>query len=109
MQEYLRNAYPTPEARLLLPPLLCLGRTTSKLLHCIGDFERISDHAVNLGDAAKEMQEKGLKFSDKAAEELAVFTRVRKHKAQFNCTFSILKTFYMTAFDSSAKTVDNFF
>ncbi len=54
------------------------GRTTSKLLHCIGDFERISDHAVNLGDAAKEMQEKGLKFSDKAAEELAVFTRAVK-------------------------------
>ena len=58
--------------------LVKIRRTTSKLLHCVGDFERISDHAVNLGYAAKEMQEKGLKFSDKAAEELAVFTRAVK-------------------------------
>ncbi|MDO4302473.1 MAG: Na/Pi cotransporter family protein [Bacillota bacterium] len=46
----------------------------SVLLHCIGDFERISDHAINIMESAKEMHEKELSFSKKAEEELAVFT-----------------------------------
>lgn len=46
----------------------------SVLLHCIGDFERISDHALNIMESAKEMYEKDLAFSKKAQEELAVFT-----------------------------------
>lgn len=46
----------------------------SILLHCIGDFERISDHAINIMESAKEMHEKELYFSRKAEEELAVFT-----------------------------------
>ena len=46
----------------------------SVLLHCIGDFERISDHAINIMESAKEMFEKELSFSKKAQEELAVFT-----------------------------------
>ncbi len=45
------------------------------LLHCIGDFERISDHARNIKEAAEEMYDKGLKFSDKAQGELAVMQR----------------------------------
>lgn len=44
----------------------------SRLLHCIGDYERISDHAVNIMEAATEIQEKNLKFSDEAQEELTV-------------------------------------
>lgn len=46
----------------------------ARLLHCIGDFERIGDHAVNLVDAAKEMHEKKITFSDQAKEELRVLT-----------------------------------
>lgn len=46
----------------------------ARLLHCIGDFERISDHAVNLVDAAKEMHEKKITFSDEAKKELRVLT-----------------------------------
>ena len=46
----------------------------SILLHCIGDFERISDHALNIMEASKEMDSKELTFSKKATEELAVFT-----------------------------------
>lgn len=46
----------------------------SVLLHCIGDFERISDHAINIAESAKEMYEKELAFSRKAQEELVVFT-----------------------------------
>jgi len=45
----------------------------SVLLHCIGDFERISDHAINIMESAKEMHEKELSFSKKAEEELAIF------------------------------------
>lgn len=50
----------------------------SVLLHCIGDFERISDHAINIMESAKEMYEKDLYFSRKAQEELAIFTRAVK-------------------------------
>ena len=44
----------------------------SKILHSINDFERLGDHAVNLMEAAQELHEKGLQFSDKAKAELAV-------------------------------------
>ena len=49
--------------------------TLNNLLHSIGDFERISDHAVNIMKAAKEIHEKNLSFSEKAAIELKVYTR----------------------------------
>lgn len=49
------------------------GRTLSTILHCIGDFERISDHAINIAEAAKKMNSKGLKFSDKATGEIKIF------------------------------------
>ncbi|MEG1658533.1 MAG: Na/Pi cotransporter family protein [Oscillibacter sp.] len=44
--------------------------TVSRLLHAIGDFERIGDHAVNLQESARELSDKDLKFSDAAAAEL---------------------------------------
>ncbi len=50
------------------------SKTVSKLLNCIGDLERISDHSLNLKEAAQEMHDKGLRFSARAAAELAVFT-----------------------------------
>ena len=50
------------------------SRTLSVLLHCIGDFERISDHALNIKEAADEMAEKKMEFSDKATEELQIFS-----------------------------------
>lgn len=46
----------------------------SVLLHCIGDFERISDHAINITESAREMHEKDMAFSKKAQEELVIFT-----------------------------------
>jgi phosphate:Na+ symporter len=54
------------------------SKLLSLLLHCIGDFERISDHAMNVMEVAKEMYDKKLKFSDKASGELAVFTQAVK-------------------------------
>jgi len=50
----------------------------SVILHCLSDFERISDHAVNLVESAREMKEKNQDFSKKAKEELAVFTQAVK-------------------------------
>ncbi len=44
----------------------------SRILHCISDFERISDHAVNILASAKELHEKKLQFSDQAKSELKV-------------------------------------
>lgn len=44
----------------------------TKLLHIISDFERISDHAVNVMQSACEISEKKLKFSGDAQRELSV-------------------------------------
>lgn len=46
----------------------------SKLLHCISDFERIGDHAVNILKVAKEMNEKQICFSEDAKKELQMVT-----------------------------------
>ncbi len=44
----------------------------SKYLHTLSDFERISDHALNLAESARELYEKRLSFSEKARRELDV-------------------------------------
>ena len=44
------------------------------LLHGIGDLERIADHAMNLGEIARSMNKKEQHFSNKATEELRVFS-----------------------------------
>jgi len=44
----------------------------TKLLHIIGDLERISDHSVNLVDSAEEIKDKSLVFSEEAKAELDV-------------------------------------
>ena len=49
--------------------------TVSRLLHAIGDFERIGDHALNIQESARELHEKGLSFSGAAEAELQVLER----------------------------------
>lgn len=44
----------------------------SKYLHTINDYERISDHALNIAECAKEIHDKKIVFSESAASELAV-------------------------------------
>lgn len=44
----------------------------SLILHTIGYFERIGDHAVNIAEVSKEIYEKKLKFSKEATKELKV-------------------------------------
>ena len=46
----------------------------SKFLHTISDFERISDHALNVAEAAQEIHQKGITFSGDARHELSVLT-----------------------------------
>lgn len=50
------------------------GAETAKLLHIIGDFERISDHAASILKSAEELNEKKMSFSGEAAKELKVMT-----------------------------------
>ena len=47
----------------------------TELLKTIGDFERISDHAVNVLESAEELRAKGLTFSRAAQSELDVLSR----------------------------------
>lgn len=47
----------------------------AELLHAIGDFERIGDHAVNILRVAQEIDDKKLRFSETAQRELVVITK----------------------------------
>ena len=51
----------------------------AELLKAIGDFERISDHAVNVLESAEELRDKELSFSDAARRELSVLTAAVDH------------------------------
>ena len=51
------------------------SRSVSVILHCINDFERISDHAVNIMESAKEMHDKKMVFSANAMKEFEVFSK----------------------------------
>ena len=50
------------------------SKVVTELLHCIGDIERISDHALNLAEVAQEIHEKKIDFSPKAKEDIKVIT-----------------------------------
>lgn len=54
------------------------NHTVSNLLHCMGDFERISDHALNLAESVMTMKEKDMEFSPKAEEELRIYGEALK-------------------------------
>ena len=51
------------------------GATASMLLKAIGDLERISDHAVNILESAEELRDKGIRFTESAATEMAALCR----------------------------------
>ena len=52
-------------------------RVTS-LLHCLTDFERISDHAVNVVECVEQMEKDQAMFSKKAQEEMATYSAALK-------------------------------
>ena len=47
----------------------------TKLLHIIGDYERISDHAVNIVESCEELRDKKISFSDEATKEIGVLRK----------------------------------
>lgn len=48
------------------------ARTVSKMLHNIGDFERLGDHALNLQKVAEEIHDKKVQFSENARKEITL-------------------------------------
>jgi len=54
------------------------SREASKILHGIGDLERLSDHAVNVMEVGQELYDKKIRFSEDAQEELNVLTAAVK-------------------------------
>jgi phosphate:Na+ symporter len=50
------------------------SRVVTELLHCIGDLERISDHALNIAEVAQEISEKKIDFSESAKADIKVIT-----------------------------------
>ena len=74
------------------------SREVTKLLHTIGDLERLSDHAVNIAKSMQEMFDKKLTFSEKANKEIAtMIAAVREITGlAHNCFVeSDLKTAYL--------------
>ena len=52
-----------------------LNRSVAKYLHTLTDFERISDHALNIAESAREIKEKGITFTPNALHEMDVMMK----------------------------------
>jgi len=76
------------------------SKIVSMMLHTIGDLERISDHAVNIVEAAEEMHKKKIMFSDQAVKELKVMIKA------VNEILDMSIRSFMTADVSLAKCVE---
>ena len=76
------------------------SKVVTELLHCIGDIERISDHALNIAESAKEIFDKKVSFSKKAWADIKVIT---------SAVIEILDLSYITLSDDNidiAKSVE---
>ena len=70
------------------------NEAVGKYLHTINDFERISDHALNVAECAQEIHEKGIVFSEDGAREV-------------NVLMSAVTEVANTAIDAFIKLIDN--
>lgn len=61
------------------------GARASMLLKAIGDFERISDHAVNILESAEELRDKGIAFSADAKVELSAMCNAVLEIVELSC------------------------
>ncbi len=73
---------------------------SAKLLHMIGDLERISDHAVGILASAEELRDKGIVFTPQAQKELAIL------REALNETVDLAVTAYETNDLSAAMRVE---
>ncbi len=71
------------------------SKVVTELLHCIGDIERISDHAVNIAEAAQEIYEKKVTFSPQAQNDIRVITEA---------TLEVLNLAVLSLTDSDIET-----
>lgn len=62
------------------------SKQISRMLHTIGDFERLGDHAVNLVKVAQEIYDKKLNFSEQANKEIGVLTTALKEILELTST-----------------------
>lgn len=62
------------------------SKLVTELLHCIGDIERISDHALNIAEVAKEIHDKNINFSDNAKRDIAVITSAVNEALEYAIT-----------------------
>lgn len=83
------------------------SQTVSVMLHCIGDFERISDHACNIMSTAKQVQSKESAFSDKAREELKVYEEAIREILAMTCkVFETENTVLATQVEPLEEVID---
>lgn len=54
------------------------SHSVARMLHSLSDFERITDHALNVCDLAQEIKDKGIIFSEEAGHEISVITGALK-------------------------------
>ncbi len=54
------------------------SHSVARMLHSLSDFERITDHALNVCDLAQEIKDKGIIFSEEARHEISVITEALK-------------------------------
>lgn len=54
------------------------SKEATELLHCIGDFERMGDHALNIMQTAMEIKDKNIIFSEDAKKEVEVMSSAVK-------------------------------
>ncbi len=62
------------------------SKKVSKMLHAIGDFERLGDHAVQILKVAQELHTKKLNFSEQAQHELGVLTNALEEILELTTT-----------------------
>ena len=60
---------------MILSILMILEKMLSLLLHCVNDFERISDHSINVVESSDEMIRNNIQMSEKAKIELDIFAQ----------------------------------
>jgi phosphate:Na+ symporter len=84
------------------------SHTLSVLLHSIEDLERISDHAVHIADAAREIKKKDLAFSENAMAELEVISgAVREIVALTMSAVKEEKTYLAEAVEPLEEVIDD--
>ncbi len=83
------------------------SHTLSVLLHCITDYERISDHALNIMQKAKNMSENQRSFSPKAQSEMDIFSTAVKEIVELSLTaFSNLDIKVAKTIEPLEETID---